>query len=109
MLKNLIGQIFKLEESLFDNTEKLYNISDSVTGNILKTYYAFLDSLILLNLIVNNKISKNYYNRVKSNQKKMKYWADHAPFNRLHLYLFIEGKIKEYKKSVTIIKCYYEI
>jgi predicted ATPase/signal transduction histidine kinase len=108
LLKIILELILNKNLYTLKYIDNMYSILDNVPGNISKTYYTYLDSLILLDLLIEKKIPKSYLKRVKANQKKLKYWAEHAPFNRLHHFLFIEGKLAEYKNNHLLALDFYE-
>jgi len=71
---------------------------DSLTGTVMVPIFHFYDSLTRLALYPlypkesNSERTKILAN-VKSNQEKMKKWADHAPMNHLHKYYLVEAEL----------------
>jgi predicted ATPase/signal transduction histidine kinase len=101
LMKTILMVVYNDDKELFKITEEMYKISSSFGSSILTAYFIFLSSFILLNLMIQNKISKTYLTRVKSNLKKLKYWSQFAPFNRVHQYLFIKAKILQLEEKHT--------
>jgi GAF domain-containing protein len=101
LLKCISAYIYIEEDKQFEFTEKLAKIFVFVPGSITTSYFVFLDSVILMSLLIKQKIPKSYFKRVKSNLKKLKKWAKYSAHNRLHHTYFIEALIFEYKGKTT--------
>ncbi|MCP4129442.1 MAG: diguanylate cyclase [bacterium] len=58
-------------------------------------HFTFYDSLIRLALFhkISKPAKKEYLKRIKSNQKKMKIWAQAGPMNCLHKFLLIDAEL----------------
>lgn len=88
--------------------EKLLNY---IAGEISIAEHNFYYSLILLSLYKESDKFKRleYINKIKSNQKKMKTWAENCPENFYHKYLLIEAEIARLEyKNWKAIKLYDE-
>jgi tetratricopeptide (TPR) repeat protein len=68
-------------------------------GTIYSAEYVFADSLTLAGLLDIDDCDHGYTARIRTNQKKMKVWADNAPENFYHRYLLIEAELKKHSKN----------
>lgn len=90
MLAFLFQQYNILKEIIYD--------FEQYTDGAIGTYYTalnrFYNSLSLLTFDLNEKRSekRRILRKVKSNQRKMKKWAYHAPMNFLHKYHLVEAE-----------------
>ncbi|MBW4508255.1 MAG: AAA family ATPase [Scytonematopsis contorta HA4267-MV1] len=72
-------------------------IDSSTSSPVIPNFY-FYDSLARLALVINNpklqsKQSKQFIQKVQSNQKKMRRWSDYAPDNYLHKFYLVEAEL----------------
>ncbi|MBF0397940.1 MAG: AAA family ATPase, partial [Desulfobacterales bacterium] len=82
---------------------------ESQVGVISVPVFYFFDSLCRLANFYNisQKEQKRYLKKIKSNQKKMKKWAYHAPMNHRHKWLLVEAeKNRILKKDLKAMECY---
>ncbi len=91
------------------NAELAKKYLDGITASYAFALFYFYDSLAQL-AIYNNagKIDKkSILLRVKSNQKKMKEWAYHAPMNHLHKFYLVEAeRYRVLNKTVKALEHY---
>ena len=83
-------------------------IDSSISTPVIPNFY-FYDSLTHLALIINNpKLRSNkIIQKVKSNQKKMRKWADFAPNNYLHKFYLVEAEyLRAINKDTQAIEYY---
>ena len=85
----------------FHNFQKSVEYADNariylngVVGLYLYPLFIFFDSLARLAVFtsVDQANQKRYLKMVRSNQKKMKRWASHAPMNHMHKYYLVEAE-----------------
>lgn len=67
---------------------------DAVAGTLIVTVFHFYDSLVRLALYkkATKQEQRQYSKKIKSNQKKMKKWASHAPMNHQHKFYLVEAE-----------------
>ncbi len=83
-------------------------IDSSTSTPVIPNFY-FYDSLARLALIINNSElqSKQFIQKVQSNQKKMRKWADYAPDNYLHKFYLVEAEYFRFLNKYAEAKDYY--
>jgi predicted ATPase/GAF domain-containing protein/DNA-binding response OmpR family regulator len=83
-------------------------IDSSTSSPVIPNFY-FYDSLARLALIINNPQlrSKQFIQKVQSNQKKMRIWADYAPDNYLHKFYLVEAERLRFLNKYAQAKDYY--
>jgi PAS domain S-box-containing protein len=112
-LNYLFGEYSKASEYVICMEEHI----DGLNGTITIPLYYFYNSLTQLALYANAEApdQRKIFKKVVGNQKKMKYWAKHAPMNYQHKYLLVEaerlsvtGKKKQaekhYRQAVELAK-----
>jgi predicted ATPase/signal transduction histidine kinase/GAF domain-containing protein/tRNA A-37 threonylcarbamoyl transferase component Bud32 len=83
-------------------------IDSSTSSPVISNFY-FYDSLARLALVINNpKLqSKQFIQKVKSNQKKMRKWSNYAPNNYLHKFYLVEAeRLRAINKDAEAIDYY---
>ena len=77
-----------------------------VCGLIPEAEHNYYSSLIMLALYPKAEFKEQYWQKLKSNQKQMKKWADDCPANFLHKYLLIEAEIARIENRSAAIELY---
>lgn len=99
--KSFLCYIFEEYQNSLNHAKTALNYSGFVQSEIIFTLHNWFYSLALLaeysqKLLQsqNNKIHNlhEYLSEVNQNQKKMKYWAEHAPMNYQHKYELVEAE-----------------
>ena len=82
----------------------------NLQGQIMSAMYNFYSSLCLLAGEENSQQikPKQYLKKIKSNQKQMKIWAQHAPMNFQHKYDLVEAEIARILDDREAAATYYE-
>ncbi|NEN91804.1 MAG: AAA family ATPase, partial [Okeania sp. SIO3H1] len=83
----------------------------NLQGQIMSAVYNFYSSLCLLASEENSEKSidpKQYLKKVKSNQKQMRIWAQHAPMNFQNKYDLVEAETARVLGENEIATTYYE-
>lgn len=83
-------------------------IDSSTSTPVIPNFY-FYDSLARLALVINHhKLQSNkIIRKVKSNQKKIRRWADYAPDNYLHKFYLVEAeRLRAINQAVRAIEYY---
>lgn len=103
---NFLFGNFELAQKGADETLKQLEV---VTSTAYVPVVHFYDSLVRLQLYIEASPSrkKKLLARVRSNQKKMKKWARHAPSNYLHKYELVEAEMRSVTGSSKPIKDLY--
>ncbi len=93
--KAMICYLFEDYDTAYENCIALQDCIDALMGLNLVPLYHFYYSLILLALYPKSTRSqqKRFLKIVRSNQKKLKNWANHAPMNHLHKYYLVEAEM----------------
>jgi PAS domain S-box-containing protein len=94
LFKMVLGNLFEQYEHIITSANEAKKHISAVNGQTTVSIYYFNDSLARLGVMkdTSKAIQKKYLRRVRSNQKKMKKWAFHAPMNYLHRYDLVEAE-----------------
>lgn len=94
--KLILCCVFEEYEEGYEYAKELENKLERAVSTIFMAQYHFYDSLCRLGHYpnCNKKEQKSIIKRVKSNQKKMKKWAAHAPMNFEQFHLLIEIQLQ---------------
>lgn len=92
--KLILCYLFGEEHQAAQNAVRAEQYLDGVTAMVVVPLFHFYDSLAHLGVFTNasNSEKEAWLNRVKSNQEKIKKWADSAPMNYLHKYELVEAE-----------------
>jgi predicted ATPase/serine phosphatase RsbU (regulator of sigma subunit)/tRNA A-37 threonylcarbamoyl transferase component Bud32 len=92
--KLILCYLFGEEHQAAQNAVKAEQYLDGVTAMVVVPLFHFYDSLAHLGVFADASKSEKevLLNRVKTNQEKMKKWADNAPMNYLHKYELVEAE-----------------
>ncbi len=86
--------LFEKYNEAAKNSTRAEPYLDGVSGMVAIPLFHFYDSLVHLSMFVevSNVEQENALKRVKTNQDKMRVWADHAPMNYLHKFYLVEAE-----------------
>jgi len=117
--KLMLAYFFHDFQQAVDHADKARNYLEGVTGLYLYPLFIFYDSLARLAVFTSaNQITqKRYLKIVKSNQKNLKRWAEHAPMNHMHKYYMVEAEKQRvigldvqasdfYERAIQMAKAY---
>jgi predicted ATPase/GAF domain-containing protein len=92
--KLILCYLFGEEHQAAQNAVRAEQYLDGVTAMVVVPLFHFYDSLAHLGVFAEASKSEKevLLNRVKTNQEKMKKWADNAPMNYLHKYELVEAE-----------------
>jgi serine phosphatase RsbU (regulator of sigma subunit) len=92
--KLILCYLFGEEHQAAQNAVRAEQYLDGVTAMVVVPLFHFYDSLAHLGVFADASTSEKevLLNRVKTNQEKMKKWADNAPMNYLHKYELVEAE-----------------
>ena len=92
--KVILGYLFKDYRQSVDNAKLAEKYDDFLVGMMHIAENKFYYSLTLLALYptASKTEQRRYLKKVASNQKKMKQWANHAPYNFEHKYDLVEAE-----------------
>jgi len=92
--KLILCYLFGEEHQAAQNAVRAEQYLDGVTAMVVVPLFHFYDSLAHLGVFADasNCEKEVWLNRVKTNQEKMKKWADNAPMNYLHKYELVEAE-----------------
>ncbi|MGB3514134.1 MAG: AAA family ATPase [Microcoleaceae cyanobacterium] len=110
LIKMMIFYIFKDTIQAIKVAQFAEKYQDSLKGTMYFAQYNFYYSLALLANYSNlsPKEQKQYLKKVKSNQKQMKNWAQHAPMNFQHKYDLVEAEKAQVLGENETAATYYE-
>ena len=92
--KLYLNYLFGRYEDALAGADQCKNNLDVILSTAYIPVVYFYDSLTCIRLASVTKESRNrLIKRVRSNQKKMKKWANHAPMNFMHKYLAVEAEL----------------
>ncbi|THB66693.1 MAG: diguanylate cyclase [Gammaproteobacteria bacterium] len=106
----ILNYVFDNSDDAIEYNAKAELYLHSVISSSFIPIYYFYDSLIRLSLFPSKSriVRTKYLKRVKTNQKKMKKWAFHAPMNYLHKYELVEAEIARVLNQDLKAENYYE-
>lgn len=91
--KLLLCYLFEYYDDALANAVSGYSFLDGVRGTPAVPIFYFYDSLTRLALCARgNRRRRSLLWKVRSNQRKMQKWAQHAPMNHLHKYYLVEAE-----------------
>ncbi|MCF4966113.1 AAA family ATPase [Nostoc sp. CMAA1605] len=95
LAKLLLSYLFGDAQTGKDYADKFEEYEQGAAGLLIVPLKNFYQSLSLLSLYksVDTVTANAYLEKVKSNQKSMKTWADYAPMNYLHKFQLVEAEI----------------
>jgi PAS domain S-box-containing protein len=92
--KTMLCYCFGQEQEALKNAALAERYIDAAVGTPNVPIFYFYDSLASINAYSSSPKSqqKHLYQKVQSNQKKMKKWAHYAPMNYLHKFYLVEAE-----------------
>jgi predicted ATPase/serine phosphatase RsbU (regulator of sigma subunit) len=92
--KTLLCYLFEEHAQALENAIAGEKYLPAVVGSAFVPLFTFYHSLTLLAALpaVSPAEQKRLLQKVRSNQKKMKKWADHGPMNYLHKFYLVEAE-----------------
>ena len=108
LMKQIILYLYKEFEKSIAIAMKVIKCLDAMTGMNLIAEYNFYYSLSLLAHYQDTKKEEqlDYLKQVRTNQEKLKSWADHAPEDFKHKYLLVEAELSrvqgEIKSTISL-------
>jgi predicted ATPase/signal transduction histidine kinase/CheY-like chemotaxis protein/tRNA A-37 threonylcarbamoyl transferase component Bud32 len=92
--KLILCYLFGEKQQAVQNAVMAEQYLDGVTGSVAVPLFHFYDSLAHLGVFAEASDSEKeaWFNRVDTNQEKMKKWAHHAPMNHLHKFYLVEAE-----------------
>ncbi|MBW4668334.1 MAG: diguanylate cyclase [Cyanomargarita calcarea GSE-NOS-MK-12-04C] len=115
--KSFLCYLFEGYQNSLEYAKIAVNYGNFLKSEIIFTLHNWFYSLALLaeysdNLLKSEKKQVNnleqYLSQVDENQKKMKYWAEHAPMNYQHKYDLVEAEKARVLKETLTAMDYYE-
>lgn len=102
--------LWKNYVTALENVGSMAEYLEGMNGSIEIVQYNFYYSLSLLGNYptISSKEQKQYLKQVKSNQKQMKNWAQHAPMNFQHKYDLVEAEKAQVLGENETAATYYE-
>jgi predicted ATPase/serine phosphatase RsbU (regulator of sigma subunit)/tRNA A-37 threonylcarbamoyl transferase component Bud32 len=102
--------LFGEYEEALDNAALAEKYIESAAGMLTTTLFYFYDSLARVAVYSSSsKIQqKRLFQKVQSNQKKLKKWAHHAPMNYLHKFYLVEAEWHRVQGSEAVAMDYYK-
>jgi diguanylate cyclase (GGDEF)-like protein len=106
--KSFLCYIFEEYQSSVSHAETALTYAGFIQSEVIFTLHNWFYSLALL--AENNQINEleQYLSQVDENQKKMKYWAEHAPMNYQHKYELVEAEKARVLGETLAAMEYYE-
>ena len=107
--KAILCYVFQSNRIAWDNIGQARRIFNETMGQVLGSILCTYESLIALSVYssANKNERARIRQKVNSNQKIMKYWADYAPMNYLHKYYLVKAeKEKVFSNSLAAIDLY---
>ncbi|MEQ8471129.1 MAG: ATP-binding sensor histidine kinase [Marinoscillum sp.] len=107
--KLYLNYLFGNDEIALEGSDATIKQLEVITSTAYVPVVNFYDSLVRLKLCINSSPARKrkLLAKVKSNQKKMKIWANHAPSNYLHKYELVEAELRSVTNSSKPIKDLY--
>jgi predicted ATPase/signal transduction histidine kinase/DNA-binding NarL/FixJ family response regulator/tRNA A-37 threonylcarbamoyl transferase component Bud32 len=92
--KLILCYLFGEYQQAVENAAQAEHYLDGVRAFLVVQMFYFYDSLVQLALYPTASPSQQEHllSKVRINQEKMQYWADHAPMNFLHKYELVEAE-----------------
>src|SRR5919199_1785463 len=92
--KLILCYLFGEYQQAVENAAQAEHYLDGVKAFLVVQIFHFYDSLVQLALYPTASPSQQEHllSKVRINQEKMQYWADHAPMNFLHKYELVEAE-----------------
>lgn len=108
--KLVLAYLFAEYEEALRLTKQIKADVDSLSASIYLAIFTFYDSLTYLATYAQHSPTrqKEILTRITANQKKLSYWAKHAPMNFRHKWLLVEAECAVVKQNEAQAREYYD-